>query len=319
MRTDLFAAAPPPGGTLDRLSVQAVSSNPADRLEVDTTLGVHRYRANFQTLGPRNIDVRISYPGVAAAQSMRLEVEVINTAPTLKFVSLPFNAGGVGDTLPLSVLITDPNEPDPSSLCRNVRWRVDEPDKLLDLDGVTGCSQRVRFGASGTRQVHASTVDREGLAGSVSAGLNVAVMPENPYPRITSSALATASVQTGQDTCRRSIVVNAGATLDLTSLPANDACDGQPNEARYYASVAIENPSGEALRVDWELWVDEPTRALQRVQDGTTRLPVIGAAYGTGGEHDCGIVVRVLAPDGLRSKVQPVWTGRCKLRAVAPN
>jgi len=313
--TRLFSAAPPPGGSLSALAVQAASSNPADRFDSVSSFGVGLYSATFHSVGRRTIEVSVSYAGVPAVQTERFDVEVVNTPPQFRFANLPNSAVRVAETITLSAVITDPNEVSASALCRSLRWQVFGAD--ITLDGNGSCSQRVRFAEEGQRTVRVSVTDSDGAIGIRDLNFPVIEAAANPYPRITRAGLSTAGVGRGQS-CRLPETVAADGLIDLRFQATSNNCGGQPNTANYYGSAEVENPSAEPLRYFWTLWVDTPDTNLQNREAAV--FDVLGAPYGAGGNFPCGITLTVFPPaDGQRTKSQPVWQGTCVLPAVVPR
>lgn len=316
VETDLFSAAPPPGGQLAQLNVQLSSSVAGDRFSVTPTFGVALYRGTFSTPGPRRITVTAGYPGAGATQTMTLDINAENDRPELSFIASTGLGTTVGSTRRLAVQIRDRNE-DGDALCSRAVWTVTAPD--VALDGGTGCTQRVVFGAAGTRLVTVSVVDSDGGRDSETLYPDIVEAPDNPYPIISSTRLTTANVQRGPN-CSFGRELAFGETLDLRTLPGSTGCNGLPNSAAYYASTVVDNPGGEPLTYVYELWVEVSYNPLSTRSSSDAVFPVVGVPYGNGSARDCGVRVRVEPLNGYeRRKTADVWAGRCLLPPAVPH
>jgi hypothetical protein len=207
----------------------------------------------FGTTGTRTLTLTARYGTREATASFT--VNVVNTPPT---VTLPTTgAPNQGVAFPVTAVVTDPNETDAAALCARTTWAVDAPDVVSPA---VGCAVSVTFGATGDRAVRISATDAEGAATTRTFTLSVQPPPANPYPVITSAGvLSRQFVPVGTVPICGTAGVGSGATIDLrqTGCTLSGAAP-----QRYFASLTVENPSGEALLYDWTLFVTENAGAV---------------------------------------------------------
>lgn len=264
-------------------------------------------KRTLTTQGTRTLTLLAKYGSSQATQSF--VVNVVNTPPTLTL-----QTSGVahqGDNYPITALITDINEPDINKLCNNTNWSVDAPDTVSPT---TGCSVKVTFGTTGSRQVRVTTTDSEGATGSQTLTLNVLPPPANPNPKITDYGVYSREFTGGQFKFCGSVPVANGNTITLSETGCTFRV-GQTPPTRYFGGVTVENPDNEALTYDWKIYVSGPGfDVLLRAENASTSnvfdlYNVHNAGLGT---DDCRVTVKVNAPDPSRSKGPiTVWTGKC--------
>ncbi|MCA9840151.1 MAG: C1 family peptidase [Trueperaceae bacterium] len=272
----------------------------------------------FTTPGQRTLTLVADTDALRVARAT-LTIDVVNTPPTLELRhdGQPHQGEDyaitalVADRNDIRILCADtsclqagsiartgnlltPNIVISFDLCASTTWEVDAPDTLASA---TGCQQTVKFGMAGNRQVRVTVTDSDDLATSQTLTLMVLPPSENPYPRITS---------TGIYDCNN------------IAVPSKSLLDVRPNSCFYTAKVEVENPLGETLRYDWQLYV---TYDL----NGTLTEKVIARADGssspdfplrTGGNDapstdNCYVELQVKAPEASRNKSQTVWSGKC--------
>jgi C1A family cysteine protease len=260
----------------------------------------------FGTPGTRTLTLTAKYG--SSQSSASFIVNAVNTPPSLRLSYAGDPAQG--EDYPISALITDINEPNASTLCANTTWAVDAPDTL---SSAPSCQVKVKFGATGVRQVRVSTTDTEGVSTSQTLSLNVQPPPVNPYPRIIGATLLSQEVvKLGNlNLCGDPVVVNNGSTIDLR----DSACVVAPITAppRYKMVPQVDNSFGDAVTYDWDLYVTENAgeRRLYGVTDSYSFV------LGPGGNYspvtfDCRVTLKVNALDPTRSKGPvTVWNGKC--------
>ncbi|WP_052351742.1 C1 family peptidase [Deinococcus pimensis] len=262
-------------------------------------------KSTFGSVGARVLTLVARYGSREATASFT--VNVVNTPPA---ISLPVTGSPAqGVAFPLTAVITDPNESDAAGLCARTTWSVDAPDVVSPA---TGCQVSVTFGTTGNRAVRISTSDGEGAPANQTFTLSVQPPPVDPYPVISGGGVSSRQfVPLGNGFICGAAPVGTGATIDLREKGCT-LTGAQPQ--RYFAQVTVQNPSGEALRYDWTLFVTED--AGERVLYGnagstsaTFDLFPWGNSLSTTGP--CRVAVTVHAPDASRDKSQTVWTGRC--------
>ncbi len=260
----------------------------------------------FQKEGLRTITVTArDSQGSSVVKSFSLNV--INPPPVITL----YNAGDAhqGEGYSIAAIITDPNELDPNRLCANTTWAVDAPDTNLKP---TGCVQTVTFGTTGTREVRVNTTDSNGARVSQSLKLNVLPPSANPYPKITTVSVNSREIKTsaGADFCVVKGVANE-TTIDLTQKGCV-ITPGDPVPNRYFAGVAVDNPTGEPLTYDWTVYVTPQTTPMVLYSSLNSSNPFdllpFGNQYLT--TNSCIVKLTVNAPDPKRSK-SGVWVGRC--------
>ncbi|GIW38681.1 MAG: hypothetical protein KatS3mg075_162 [Meiothermus sp.] len=257
-------------------------------------------KRTFNTVGSRTLTLIARY--VNSQTSSSLVLDVVNTPPTLNL-----QYGGdprQGQIYPITVLITDPNEPDTTRLCGSTQWSVEAPDTL---SATTGCSVSVTFGTTGARQIRVTARDSEGATTTRTLTLDVLPPPANPYPRITDYGVYSAEYTGGPIHCG-SVRVASGSTINLSDR-------GCPTPHRYYGRITVENPNDEALTYDWKLHVSPPgfDNLLLSETASTSYIFELYNVHNSGlRTDDCRVTVKVNAPDPSRSKGPiTVWTGRC--------
>ncbi|MFC4453935.1 C1 family peptidase [Deinococcus sonorensis] len=271
-------------------------------------------KRTFATPGSRTLSLLASY-GTGQAQAS-LSVNVVNSPPTLTL-----NASGdahQNEAYPVTALVADPNETDAAALCARTTWSVDAPDTL---PATTGCSQPITFRTLGARQVRVTTVDLEGLSASRTLTVNVLPPSVNPYPRIVSSGVYSRQFITiGNFPFCGSPAVAPGNTIDLREKGCT-LVSSQPDPTRYFGSVEVENPSGEALTYDWTLYVTDNRGEvpLYRTVASTNTFQLYPYANAIDVTNPCRVAVTVNAPDPARSKTQTVWSGRCTYYSTRLN
>ena len=259
----------------------------------------------FKTLGTRTLTLVAQHGSSQATTSFA--VNAVNTPPSL---GLQYSGDAhQGDAYIINAVIADKNEPNPSKLCANTTWSVDVPDTL---SATTGCQVKVTFGATGFRQVRATTQDGEGATASTSATLNVLAPLPNPYPRITTYGVYSREIVKGPiSSFCGSAAVSSGSTLDLKEL----GCDLVPNNfpPRYYAGVTVENPTNEVLSYDWTLYFTGNGGEFVLASAKASSKPSFNLS--SGGDvaipGACRVTLTVNAPDPSRSKSVNVWSGQC--------
>ena len=262
-------------------------------------------RRALATQGSRTLSLVASYAGNQTQAS--LNVNALNTAPTL---SLQFGAtANQSVAFPITAIVGDINEPDPSALCANTTWAVDAPDSL---SSASGCSVSVTFGTTGGRQVWVSTRDREGLSRSFTQTLAVQPPPANPYPILDLFLMRSRELFLGDGICSN-MNVSQGNTIDISQLGC--AATGQPLPRRYFARTRANNPSGETLTYDWKLYVGSGVNETVHISTNGSSLDTFDLyTPNNNGETTsaCRVTVKVNAPEASRSKGPfTVWSGQC--------
>jgi hypothetical protein len=278
------------------------------------------YKFTFQTTGERLLTIT-AVDSQGASVSKHFFLEVVNSAPTLTL-----QAGGdahQGEPSTILAQITDPNEVDPGRLCANTVWTVDPPDTV---SSPTGCLQTVTFGTTGPRQVRVTTHDSDGASASQTLVVNVLPPPADPFPRLTSVSMNSREIRSsgGADFC---VVrgVGDGAHIDLTERGCQIDPAG-PAPYRYFIGAAVENPAGEALSYEWNLYA---TGSSEFVIVGVTsetsmfELGQLSSGFPFSGPLNtlpCRVTLKINAPDPSRSKgPTTVWVGQCTYHLRIPN
>jgi Papain family cysteine protease len=267
-------------------------------------------KRTFAAQGPRTLTLVANYAGNQSQAS--LTVNAVNTAPTL---SLQFGAtANQGVAFPITAIVGDINEPDPSALCNNTTWVVDAPDTL---SSTTGCSVSVTFSTIGSRQVRVSTRDREGLITSSTRSLAVQPPPANPNPTI---GLTQIFARGATFPCGNTGVAD-GATIDLSQRAC--VAVGRSPLTRYFAQVLVGNPSNETLTYDWKLHVGSGAGETVHIGNPISKLETFDlyTPFNAGETTSaCRVTVTVNAPEASRSKGPiTVWTGRCTYNTFRLN
>jgi hypothetical protein len=282
--------------------------------DVDGTLPK---KYTFQTQGLRTITVTArDQPGLSVTKTFKLLA--YNPPPDLTLE----NTGDPqqGENYAVAALITDVNELDARTLCANTTWTVDAPDTLKNT---VGCLQKVKFATQGPRQVRVTTSDSYGAASSKILTLNVVAPPVNPYPRVTNSGVYARDWIGGGQVLRQctDLSVNEGTTINLTDLGCNPSLFA-PDRPRYFAQATIENPQNEALSYDWKLIASVPDAnnpgnppgevlVYDKLASNTPTFELPDKGNNNLVTRACHIVLKVNAPDPLRSKNETVWAGKC--------
>lgn len=264
----------------------------------------------FQVAGAHALTASVQHgANTALAQA---NVQVVNTAPTARLDTV----GSVyaRQTQAFDLVASDPNESDPAALCASAQWQV--PGGVARIEG-TGCTRRITFDATGQRVVQVQVRDREGLTGSSTRSFRVLPAPANPYPRIVSGTMRERKFIQGRFRYCGDSAIAEGATIDLGQKGCRVLGLGDGAlPLRHFASVSIENPSGEPLTYDWTLYVTR-TDGSEHSLDSVARSASTGFTPSSGGNNSsrvtlpCRVLVKVNAPDPARSKTLRVWTGRC--------
>ena len=267
----------------------------------------------FATEGPRRITVTVrDSQGTTVSKGFNLYV--LNTAPTLALK----NAGDArqGEGYSVAAQVSDPNEADPGTLCARTVWSVDAPDTLATP---TGCLQTITFGATGTRQVRATTTDSDGAATTQKVSVNVLPPPANPYPRISSRGVYSLDSRgSGAFRYCTDVPIDNGQTIDLSQ----DGCTRNivvDPPRRFSAKVTVENPQNEALTYDWTVYAENldsgatPVAVLESVtRSASSSFTLSNVRNASLTTKPCRVEVRINAPDPARSKgPTTVWTGLC--------
>ncbi len=270
------------------------------------SIGGPALQRTFATEGLRTLTLVANYAGNQAQAS--LIVNAVNTAP-----NLILQYGGTvnqGVAFPITAVISDPNEPDPSTLCPDTTWAVDAPDTL---SRATGCTVSVTFGTTGVREVRVSTRDREGSITANTRSFNVQPPPANPYPTIKNLGLGSRGDGVNANGCFDFVVFD-GRTIDLSQRGCNTVA-GQALPTRYFADITVNNPSNETLTYDWNLYVDGVGNEPSHISANGSSLNIftLYSPFNAGAQTDtCRVTVKVNAPEASRSKGPvTVWTGRC--------
>lgn len=294
---------PSTDGNLDDVQVTLISSVSGDRLRKGSTFqGATTLEGIFVTPGPRTVTLIASLNGRSSQQSFT--VKAINALPSVSVLA-PAEIH-LGETYTLRATITDRNEPDLSALCSRTLWTL-SPGSPGTLSGTTGCTTQFKATGTGAVSVIVSTTDSDGGGGQGSATFDVLPALVNPYPRLNGGAVRPAeSLVAGR--CATGKFTPEGATINLTV--SSTGCAGQANESPYTASIGVENPSGETLSYTWFFWVGTPSSTVSSFDTTANYTPYFVYTF-TPEAVPCGVSVRVNAPDPLRSKVQPIWSGIC--------
>lgn len=270
---------------------------------------------NFATAGVRTLTITARYGGQVVSATK--EVVVVNSAPTITLQAA--GAPLENETITVSAIVNDINDPDPAPLCAAMQWSIDAPDTIVSGDG---CLRTVRFGTQGARQLRVATTDREGAAASAIATYDVGPPPVNPYPRITDAGVYSRDTLflNGQFAGCRDVRVGNNATIDLRE----EGCSLFGSITRYWGKVDVENPGNETLSYDWTYSVylipgGPPARqSIERTPVPTYEFGAL-VFGGRDAPYLCDLKVRVNAPDAARSKSQTVWSGNCINVEAAPN
>ncbi len=268
----------------------------------------------FETQGERTLALTASYGGRSSHASFK--VNVWNSTPGIQL-----EASGTahqGEPYTITALVSDRNEPSPTTLCETLVWTVEAPDEVTSS---SGCTSQVTFGAQGLRSVIATVHDTEGVEASAELGLEVGPPPENPYPRIQSAGVYERKFH-GQlpiYTCG-DVAVGSGEVIDFEAFGCTLSLDpNAPKPPRYTAAVTVENPDAEALTYDWRVYVSYAGEEhLLEEELGSPSNVFVPYSPGNSAPttFDCRVWVRVNAPDESRSKAQTVWNGRCSYLAT---
>ena len=281
------------------------------------TSGKDKY--TFSSEGQRRITITVrDSQGTTVSKSFFLYI--VNAPPTLTLKNVGDARQGEGYSV--AAQIEDPNETGLGKLCARTVWAVDAPDTLASS---TGCLQTVTFGATGARQVRATTTDSDGEATAKTITVNVLPPPANPYPRIVSVSLNSRELKNsgGANFCVTVGVAN-GAKIDLRQRGCEIApSPGQPAPNLYFVGAAVDNPQNEALTYDWGLYVTRngsETLLYGDVASSTPRFEL--PDYGNTDSlvtTPCSIKFTVHAPEPSRNKSVLAWSGTCIYNANRVN
>lgn len=252
----------------------------------------------FQSVGDRTITVT-ARDSAGATTQLSFVLSMTNPPPTLRVLS----AGDPhqSEDYLMSAAVADSNEPAGSNLCNFTTWAVDAPDTL---SATGGCDIKVKFGATGARQVRVSVHDSFGAVTNQTVTLTVLPPPVNPYPVVKTSGVYTL----GGTYCGEYAVTN-GSTLDFRS---STSCT--VNTPRYTAKAVIDNPQNEALTYDWKFIVQYQGKdtVFSSSQTGTMVMNGAGGGFNNGAvTTPCRVTLTVGAPDPSRNKTLTVWSGLC--------
>jgi hypothetical protein len=263
----------------------------------------------FTTTGRRQLTVT-ARDSQGASVNRTFSLNVINTSPMVTLVS-----AGVprqGQPFAIAAQVRDPNEADPAKLCASTTWVVEAPDAASVS---TGCLQTVTFGVTGTRTVRATTRDDEGGETTEAVTLTVLEPPVNPHPLITSTAVSSRELKAsgGAEFCVAR-AVPLGETIDLRQKGCEIVAGPAP-PPRFYAGAAIENPTNEALILEWKLLANGKllygsAQKLFELHDYANTAEVT---------EPCTVTLKVIAPEPSRTKEAVTWTGRCKYNSYQLN
>ncbi len=267
----------------------------------------HELKHTFDRIGGGELRLDVRYNNRVASASFR--VNVVNTPPLVGFETRP--DAYVGEPHLITAVIIDPNEPDLGPVCASARWRVDPEHSLSHT---SGCQTYVEFSAIGRHEVSLEVTDRDGARTVAVLPLTVGPAPTNPYPRVTNPGVF-AIFSAGPEGCRHQ-AQPFGGTIDLRQMGCTPN-PGTPVPPRHYASVMVENPSGETLTYDWQLLtkLNHPGATWQ-VYDSVTgsssaRMPLRDRYTVTVMTAECRVLVTVKAPQASRNKSLVVWMGQC--------
>ncbi|HEX7002139.1 MAG TPA: hypothetical protein VF164_10650, partial [Trueperaceae bacterium] len=270
----------------------------------------------FLTAGVRTLELTASYGGRSSHASF--DVSVMNWSPDVDIETS--GTAHQGEPYPVTAVVHDVNEPNPSELCRYVIWSVDAPDQVTTA---SGCQAQITFGAQGDRTVRATVHDQDGAEGAGFVTLDVASPPENPYPRISKAGMYSRQfhgMPPGDPYRCGDVSVAAGAVIDFEALGCTSSLDpNAPRPPRFTAVVSVENPDAESLTYDWRVYVSiDGSERLLEEQLGTTSSTFVPYSPGNSVPvtFPCRVWVRVNAPDEARSKAQTVWQGQCSYLAT---
>jgi hypothetical protein len=252
----------------------------------------------FQSVGDRTITVT-ARDSAGATTQLSFVLSMTNPPPSLRVLST--GDPHQGEDYLMSAAVADSNEPAGSNLCNFTTWAVDAPD-TLSASG--GCDIKVKFGATGARQVRVSVHDSFGAVTNQTVTLNVLPPPVNPYPVVKTSGVYTL----GGTYCGEYAVTN-GSTLDFRS---STSCT--VNIPRYTAKATIDNPQNEALTYDWKFIVQYQGKDTVFSSSQTANMVMNGAGGGFNNgaaTTPCRVTLTVGAPDPSRNKTLTVWSGLC--------
>jgi C1A family cysteine protease len=278
---------------------------------------------NLQTEGLRTLTITARYG--TQLVSVTKTVLVLNSPPTIIFES--FSVPQQNENYLINAIVTDRNEVNPGAICAAMTWSVNAPDTIVSG---TGCDRVIRFGATGGREVRASSQDREGRAGSVISTFTVLAPPLNPYPRISTFGIYSRDFQRIENVivgCQSNPVAN-NVVIDVRQLGCVPQGVNVPERARYFSQITVENPAAEVLSYDWTYTDHYPNPIVApRILVARTATPsydINGFAFisvdvPTVSTHLCTIDVRVNAPEASRSRSLRVWSGQCINLDVAPR
>jgi hypothetical protein len=197
-----------------------------------------------------------------------------------------------------------------NSGCATTTWEVDAPDTLPE--GTLGCDQQVIFAASSTEthEVQVSTVNYLGQVVTNTAKVFVP-RPGNTmsdYPLVSDPVLESHELDAGSGDCVTS-PVSDGVELDLFTTKCG------LDQAHYTISFTLVNPTNQALKVYWSLYIPYNdgsrqnvfARAFEPSQDGNQVLTFPPLCYDSSspGYHK---TVSVLCRLGLA--ISPVAGGK---------
>ena len=273
--------------------------------------GALGYKHRFQRAGQHQITLSARDTQGATA-SVQFTLNVLNTDPVL---ALQFPERVIeGEEQVFAVNVSDVNEPN-TDLCPNVIWTITSPDTISQT---TGCAVKINFPRVGSRNVSVRVTDSHGGAVQRDTAVNVLAPPNNPYPRILSSGVYARDFTqntVGFRFCGE-VLVPLGATIDLRDNRDKKGCRigaGLPPVPRYVAKLEVDNPSNEALVMDWRLEYVSGGKTYSII---TQSGPQTSFEPGAGGNatfvtEPCTLKVKVIAPEASRNRDAIVWTGKC--------
>jgi hypothetical protein len=273
--------------------------------------GALGYKHRFQRAGSHQITMTARDTQGATA-SVQFTLNVLNTDPVL---ALQFPERVIeGEEQVFAVNVSDINEPN-TDLCPNVIWTITSPDTISQT---TGCAVKINFPRVGSRNVSVRVTDSHGGAAQRDTAVTVLAPPNNPYPRILSSGLYARDVIKNTVVLRycSEVFMPLGATIDLKDNRLKKGCrfiETLPPVPRYFAKLEVDNPSNEALIMDWRLeYVNGGKTFVISEQSG----PQTSFEPGAGGNETlvtepCTLKVKVIAPEASRNRDAIVWTGKC--------
>ncbi|MBX3143526.1 MAG: hypothetical protein KF813_07215 [Trueperaceae bacterium] len=261
----------------------------------------------FGKVGSGEVRLEVTYNGRVARHGFT--VRAVNTPPTAGFSRALY--AYVGEPYPVGADLYDKNEPDQLHMCSTARWSVG-PGHTVSPS--TGCLTTVTFSQTGSHALTLSVTDRDGATTTETTNVDVLPAPANPYPRITDPGVF-AILTNDVVGCFHSRRQN-GTTIDLRQWGCN-VNPMLPLPRRHYATISVENPSGETLSYDWRLFMKLDHAGAQwqlydsAIGSSSSSFPLRDLNRVTAHTADCYVNVTVNAPQPGRSKTQTVWTGRC--------